>query len=90
MLSVQDRGLAPVPWEDLDPAFVRDIQRESGGYILDVLKKQLWPGDAGKTTTGGDVYVVSDSVAHSSPCHVPNPDVVSECLAIQDTQLNTL
>ena len=28
MLSVVDGGLAPVPWEDLDPAMVQEIKRE--------------------------------------------------------------
>ena len=28
---------------------------------------------------GGDQYVLSDTTAPSSPCHVPNPDVVPEC-----------
>ena len=38
MLSVVDRGLGPVPWVYLDLAMVREIQRESSGYTLDVLK----------------------------------------------------
>ena len=79
VLSVVDGGLAPVPWEDLDPAIVQEIQRESSGYTLDVLKSQLRPRDAVETTPGGDEYVVSDTVAPNSPCRVPNPDVVSEC-----------
>ena len=32
-----------------------------------------------ETTPWRDEYVVSDAVAPNSPCHVPNPDVVSEC-----------
>ena len=36
-----DGSLAPVPWEDLDPAMVQEIQRESSDYHLDVLKNQL-------------------------------------------------
>ena len=79
MLSVVDGGLAPVPWEDLEPVIVQKIQRESSGYTLDVLKNQLRPRDAVETTPGGDEYVVSDTVAPSSPCRLPNPDVVSEC-----------
>ena len=74
-----DGGLAEVPWEDLDPASVQEIPRESSGYTLDVLKTQLRPQDTLKTTPGGDEYVVSDMVPPSSACHVPNPDVVSEC-----------
>ena len=35
MLSVVDRSLAPVSCEDLDPALVQQIQRESSGYTLD-------------------------------------------------------
>ena len=79
MLSVVDKGLAPVPWEDLDPAMVQQIQRESSGYTLDVLKNQLRPRDAVKTTHGREKYVVSDTVAPHSPYRVPNRDVVSEC-----------
>ena len=79
MLSVVDGSLAPVPWEDLDSAMVQQIQRESSGFTLDVLKKHLRPRDAVETTPGGDKYVVSDTVAPNSPCRVSNPDVVSEC-----------
>ena len=79
MLSVVEGGLAPVPWEDLDPAMVQEIQRGSSGYTLDVLKSQLRPRDAVETTPGGDKYVVSDTVAPKSPCRVPIADVVSEC-----------
>ena len=50
MLNVVDGGLAPVPWEDLDPAMGKEIQRESGGYTLDVLKDQFRPRDAVETT----------------------------------------
>ena len=39
MLSVVDGSLAPVPWEDLDSAMVKEIQRESSGFTLEVLKK---------------------------------------------------
>ena len=79
MLSVVDGGLAQVPLEDLDPAMVQEIQRESSGYTLDVLKDRLRPRDAVETTPGGDEYVVSNAAAPNSPCHLPNPDVVSEC-----------
>ena len=79
MLRVVDGSLAPVPWEDPDPAMVQEIQRESSGYTLVVLKNQLRPGDAVETTPGGDEYLVSDTVAPISPCRVSNPDVVSEC-----------
>ena len=58
---------------------VQEIQRESSGYTLALLKIQLRPRDAVETTPGGDEYVVSDTVASNSPCRVPNPDVVSEC-----------
>ena len=78
MLSVVDQSLAPEPWEDLDPAIVQGIQRESSGYTLDVLKNQLRPRDAVETTPGGDQYVVSYTVAPNSPCRVSGPDVVSE------------
>ena len=43
MLSLVDPGLAPVPWEGLDPPMVQKIQRESSGYTLNVLKNQLRP-----------------------------------------------
>ena len=42
-LRVVNRSLAPVPWEDLEPALVQEIQRESSGYTLDVLKNHLRP-----------------------------------------------
>ena len=79
MLRVVNGGLAPVAWEDLDPAMVQEIQRESNSYTLDVLKDRLRPRDADETTPGGDEYNVSDTVARTPPCHVPYPDVVSEC-----------
>ena len=79
MLSMVDGRLAPLPWEDLDSAMVQEIQRESSGSTLDVLKSHLQPRDTVETTPGGDEYVVSDTVAPNSPCRVSNPDVVSEC-----------
>ena len=60
MLGMVDGGLALVPWEHLDPAMVQEIQRESSGYTLNVLKNQLRPRDGVETTPGGDEYVVSD------------------------------
>ena len=74
-----DGGLTPVPWEDLDPATVQEIQRESEGYTLSVLKHRSRPEDAVETTPGGDEYVVSATTAPNSPGHVPDPNVVSEC-----------
>ena len=79
MLSVVDGGLNPVPWEDLDPAMVQEIQRESDGCTLSVLEDQLRLLDAVETTPGGDEYIVSDTTGPNCPCHVPNPDVFSEC-----------
>ena len=79
MLSVVDGGLAPIPWEDPDPASVQEIQTESSSYTLDVLKDELRPRDAVETPPGRDDCVVSGTVSPSSPCHVPNPDVVSDC-----------
>ena len=79
MLGVVDSGLDLVPWEDLDLAMVQENRRESMGYTLDILKHRLRPRDAVETTPGGDEYVMSDTVAPNSPCHVSNPDLVSEC-----------
>ena len=79
MLSVVDEGLTPVPWEDLDPVIDQEIQRESSSYTLSVLKHHLRPQNTVETTPGGDNYIVSDTTAPNSCCHVPNPDVVSEC-----------
>ena len=73
MLSVVDGSLAPVPWEDLDSAMVHEMQRESSGFTLNVLKNHLRPRDAVDTTLGGDEYVVSDTVAPNSPCRVSTP-----------------
>ena len=79
MLIVVDGGLLPVPWENLNPAIVQEIHRESSGHTLEVLKNHIRPRDTVETTPGGDEYVVSDTVAPNSPCCVPNLDVVSEC-----------
>ena len=79
MLSVVDGGLTSIPWEDLDPTLVQAIQRESDGLALVDLKDRLRPQDAVETTPGGDEYVVTDTNAPNSPCHVPVPDGVSEC-----------
>ena len=79
MLSVVDGSLAPVPRKDLDSAMFQEIQRESNSFTLDVLKNHLRPPDAVETIPGGDEYIVSDAVVPNSPCHVSNPDVVSEC-----------
>ena len=67
MLSAADGSLVRVPWEDLDPAMVQEVQCASRGYTLDVLADQLRPRDAVETTPGGDKYVVSDTVAASPP-----------------------
>ena len=67
MLSVVGGDLAPVPWEDLDPAMVQEIQRESSGYTLDVPKEGLCPQDAVETTPREDDYVVSDAAAPTPP-----------------------
>ena len=79
MLSVVEGGLTSIPWEDLDPTLVQAIQRESDGLTLGDLKDRLRPQDAVETTPGGDEYVVTDTNAPNSPCHVPVPDGVSEC-----------
>ena len=79
MLSVVDPGLAPVPWEDLDPAMAQEIQRESSRNTLEVVKEGLWRQDAVKLPSGGEEYVLSDAAASNSPCNVPNPDVFPEC-----------
>ena len=79
MLSVVDGSLAPVPCEDLDSAMVQEIQRETSGFTLDILKNHLPPQDAVETTPAGDEYLVCDTVAPNSPCRVSNPNVVSKC-----------
>ena len=79
MLSVVDGGLTSIPWEELDPTQVQAIQRESDGLALGDLKDRLRPQDAVETTPGGDEYVMNDTNAPNSPCHVPVPDGVSEC-----------
>ena len=79
MLSVLDRGLASIPWEDLDATLVQAIQRESDGLALGDSKDRLRPQDAIETIPGGDEYVVTNTNAPNSLCHVPVPDGVSEC-----------
>ena len=78
-LSVVARGLTSVPWEDLHWTLVQAIQRESNGFALGDLKDLLRPQDAIDTIPGGDEYVVTDTNAPNSPCHVPVPDGVSDC-----------
>ena len=79
MLSVVDGGLISIPPEHLDSALVQTIQRESDGLSLGDLKDRLRPRDAIQIVSGGDEYVVSNTTAPNSPCHVPVPDGVSEC-----------
>ena len=79
MLSVVDGGLTSIPWEDLDSTLVQAIQPESDGLTLGDFKDRLRPQDAIETIPGGDEYVVTNSNASNSPCHVPVPDGVSEC-----------
>ena len=79
MLSVVDGGLTSIPLEDLDPTLVQAIQRESDGLALGDLKDRLRPQDAVENTPGGDEYVVTDTNAPNSLCHVPVPDGVSDC-----------
>ena len=79
MLSVVDGGLTSIPWKDLDPTLVQAIQQESDGLALGDLKDRLRPQDAVEAIPGGQEYVVTDTNAPNSPCHVPVPDGVSEC-----------
>ena len=79
MLSVVDGGLTSIPWEDLDSTLGQAIQRESDGLTLGDLKDRLLPQDAIETIPGGDEYVMTNTNAPNSPCHVPVPDGVSEC-----------
>ena len=79
MLSVVDGGLVSIPWEDLDSTLIQTIQRENDGLSLGDLKDRLRPRDAIQIVSGGDEYVVSNTTAPNSPCHVPVPDGVSEC-----------
>ena len=79
MLSVVDGGLTSIPWEDLNSTLVQAIQGESDGLTLGDLKDRLRPEDAIETIPGEDEYVVTNTNAPNSPCHVPVPDGVSEC-----------
>ena len=79
MLSVVDRGLTSISWEDLDSTLVQAIQRESDGLTLGNLKDRLRPEDAIETIPGGDEYVVTNSNVSYHPCRVPVPDGVSKC-----------
>ena len=78
MLSVVDGALTSIPLEDLDSTLVQAIQRESDGLTLGNLKDRLRPKDTIETIPGGDEYVVTNTNAPNSPCHVPVPDGVSE------------
>ena len=79
MLSVVDRGLSSIPWEDPDSTLVETIQQESDGLTLGDLKDRLRPLDAIEAIPGGDEYVVTNTNAPDSPCRVHVPDGVSEC-----------
>ena len=79
MLSVVGGSLTSFPWEDLDSTLVEAIERESDGLTLGDLKDRLRPQDAVETIPGGDEYVVTNTNAPYSPCHVPVADGVSEC-----------
>ena len=79
MLSMVYGGLTSVPWEDLDSTLVQAIPQESDGLTLGDLKDRLRPQDAIETIPGGDEYVVTNTNAPNSPCHVPVPDGISEC-----------
>ena len=79
MLSVVDRGLTSILWEDLDSTLVQTLQRESHGLTLGDLKDRLRPQDAIEIIPGGDEYVVTNTNAPNSPCHVPSCDGVTEC-----------
>ena len=79
LLSMVDGGLTSIPWEDLDSTLVQTIQRESDGLTLGDLKNRLRPRDAIETIPGGDEYIVTNTNAPNSPCHVPVPDGVSDC-----------
>ena len=80
MLSVVDGGLTSIPWEDLDSTLVQAIQREVDRLTLGDLKDRLGPQDAIENIPGGNEYAVTNTNAPNSPCHVPVPDGVSECL----------
>ena len=79
MLTVVDGGLTSIPWEHLNSTLVQTIQRESDGLTLGDLKDPLRSQDAIETIPGGDEYVVTNTNAPNSPCHIPDPDGVSEC-----------
>ena len=79
MLSVVNRGLTSIPWEDVDSTLVQAIQRESDGLTLGDLKDRLQMEDAIETIPGGVEYVVTNTNAPNSPCRVPVSDKVSEC-----------
>ena len=74
MLSMVDRGITSVPWEDLHSTLVQAIQGESDGLALGDLKDHLHPQDAIETIPGGDESVVTNTNAPNSPCHVPVHD----------------
>ena len=74
-----DGGLTSIPWKDLDSTLFQAIQRESDGLALGDLKDPLRPQDAIETIPRGNEYVVTNTNAPNSPCHVRVPDGVSEC-----------
>ena len=79
MLSVVDGGHTPIPWDDLDPTLVQTILRKNDGLTLGDLNDRQQLQHVIETTPGGDEYIVPNANAPNSPCHVSNPDGVSEC-----------
>ena len=67
MLSVVDRGLTSIPWEDPDATLLQAIQRESDRLPLGDLRDRLRPQDAIETAPGGDEYVVTDTNTPTLP-----------------------
>ena len=57
----------------------RKIKPQTSNLTLGDLKDRLRPQDAIETIPGGDEYVVTNTNAPNSPCHVPVPDGISEC-----------
>ena len=59
MLSFVDGTLAFVPWEELDPVLLQEVQEECKGYTLETLKeRKKTPGDI-QILPGGDEYPIT-------------------------------
>ena len=78
-MTLIDGDLSPVPWEDLDPQLLQEIQDESKGYTLRVLRDRLHPHPQVYTTSGGLPYDVPKPSTEEEATSQRGTEVLSDC-----------